>query len=231
MKHVLVTGATSGIGKDILESLKESKQYEPIGLGRKIESLDGFKTIKADLSTPAASSQISEGLRDHLGGDSLYAIIHCAGVFLRKPFLETTDEDWDQQFQTNVMGTIRATRVALGHMQEGARIITVGSTLGLRPVAQTAAYSASKAAIDNLTRCLALELADQKITVNCIHPGIVETPIHGGSHTFADDMAAAQPLGRVGQPSDIFSSIEYFLAPGSAWTTGSVLNVDGGINL
>lgn len=108
-------------------------------------------------------------------------------------------------------------------------IVNVSSTLGVRPTAGTGAYSAMKAAQINWAQSLALEGAQHGIRVNCVAAGIVDTPIHppGMIH----QMHSAQPLGRVGRPEEIAQSIYFLATEQSAWTTGSVLHVDGGINL
>lgn len=114
----------------------------------------------------------------------------------------------------------------------------ISSTLAHKPTPMTAAYSASKAAIQNLTKTLALEGAPFNIRVNCVSPGIVETPIHNlakldveARQKRADLMHSLQPLARMGKPNDIAEAVYFLGSEASAWTTGSILDVDGGINI
>ena len=116
-------------------------------------------------------------------------------------------------------------------------IVNVSSTLGLRPTADTSAYSATKAAMVNWTHSLALGLGAQNIRANCVCPGLVDTPIHPFHDQPAErkqitlqKMAHMQPLGRIGTPEEIAKAIYFLACEDSSWTTGSVLSVDGGIN-
>ena len=174
-------------------------------------------------------------------GADVRALVNNAGVYQRASVLESTDESWDVQYQTNLMGSVRMARATLPAMLRAGEgsIVNVASTLGLAPVAHVGAYAASKAAMISFTRTLALECAPRRVRVNCVAPGLVETPIHGDVFGRADEasnalraqMDAMQPLGRMGRPEEIAEAIFYFCSPLSAWTTGAVLSVDGGIGL
>ena len=117
-------------------------------------------------------------------------------------------------------------------------IVNVSSTLGLKPTADTSAYSASKAAMNNWTQSLALALGSKKIRANCVCPGLVDTPIHS-FHSLSipekektlQKLSPMQPLGRVGKSEEIAQSIYFLASEESAWTTGAILSVDGGINI
>ena len=120
----------------------------------------------------------------------------------------------------------------------GHSIVNVSSTLGLRPIENVSAYCATKAAMISWTETMALELGAQNIRVNCVAPGLVDTPIHP-FHSQAPEkkqqslekLAPMQPLGRVGTAEEIARSIYFLASEDSAWTTGATLSVDGGINL
>lgn len=174
------------------------------------------------------------------GSLSIKALINNAGIYERAPFIDCTDEIWERQLTSNLIAPARLSRqiVPLIAASGGGTIVNISSTLGLRPAPTTAAYSAAKAGLINLTMTMARELADLKIRVNCICPGIVDTPIHafhGIDTPEAKATVAAldklQPAGRIGRPEEVAAGVLYFCQPLSEWTTGAVLNIDGGINL
>lgn len=147
---------------------------------------------------------------------------------------------WLRQFEVNLMGPVRIARALFPYFKEhgGGSIVNVASTLGMRPTGPTSAYSASKAAMINWTQSLALEGGPAKIRANCVCPGIVDTPIHSfhslqnlqKEQTLAQ-LNPLQPLGRIGQPEDVAKAVYFLGSDLSSWTTGSILAVDGGINL
>ncbi len=251
----LVTGAGSGIGRAVALAFLASG-WDVILVGRRRGPLDDVaKThpgravvapcdlTKADEVAALAAELESGALAPHLPG-SLKALVNSAGIYERASFLETSDQAWERQLTANLLAPARLTRrmapILAGN--GGGSIVNVASTLGQRPVPDTSAYSASKAGLINLTQTMALELAGSNIRVNCVCPGIVDTPIHafhGGGRPGAtpearealEKLGPLQPLGRVGTPEEVAAGILYFCQPLSSWTTGAVLSVDGGINL
>jgi NAD(P)-dependent dehydrogenase (short-subunit alcohol dehydrogenase family) len=145
-----------------------------------------------------------------------------------------------RQFQVNLFGPIQWTQMVMPLLEKSGHgsIVNVSSTLGLRAGATSGAYSAAKAAMNSWTQSLAIEYGPKKVRVNAICPGIVDTPIHS-FHSLPDQdkekslqaMAKLQPLGRIGRPEEIAEAIYFLASEQSAWTTGAVLSVDGGINL
>ena len=167
-------------------------------------------------------------------------IVNNAGIFLPAPTGEDLDEIWLKQFQVNLMGPVRLVRHFWPQLQKQKQssILNISSTLGVRPIANTGAYSASKAALNNWTQSIALEGAAHKIRANSICPGLVDTPIHpfynsdDPQHLEAyKNSQAIQPLERIGQPSDIAPLAYHLISDSSSWTTGAIINVDGGILL
>ncbi len=246
MKSVIVTGAGSGIGKATAERfLKEG--WAVIALGRRIEPLKKLQTTErclaysCDLTDPEQVTKFAADLstmpaHSPFAPQNLRALINNAGIFTRQSFLETDEQKWQEQFAANFFAPVRLTKAVLPFISQGGSIVNVSSTLGLKPVAGTAAYSAAKAALINWTQTLALEMAPLLIRVNCVCPGIVDTPIHAfheakDKQEILDSLKNLQPLGRVGKPEEVAHSIYHFCAPGSEWMTGSILAVDGGINL
>ena len=243
----VVTGAGSGIGRAIVLRLA-TEGHQVFGVGRdrtKLESTQSeapghvqFST--ADLARAEDCEQVAEKIGVWLKsvGTPLCGLVNNAGVYDYLPFLQTADEKWEQQFQTNLLSSVRLTRLMYPSLKVSApsSVLNISSTLGLRPIANTSAYSAMKAAMVSWTKTLALESARDGVRVNCICPGLIDTPIHNFHKASADDpdkvrAHAAQPLGRMGSADEIASAAWFLLSEASAWTTGTILTVDGGISL
>jgi NAD(P)-dependent dehydrogenase (short-subunit alcohol dehydrogenase family) len=244
----IVTGASSGIGQAIAYKLC-GLGHSVFGLGRDPEKLERvairmphgkFTRHAADLADPKATHQAVVSARAWLESSRLplFGLVNCAGVFDRIPFHLTSDTIWERHFHNNLMSAVRLTRELYPDLKRGSpsSVLNISSTLGTRPVAETSAYSALKAAMNNWTQTLALEWAPDGIRANVLSPGLVDTPIHGFHRAAADDpdrarAEAAQPLGRMGRPEDIAETAVFLLSPSSSWTTGSIVTVDGGISL
>lgn len=235
MKSVVITGAGSGIGK--ATALKFAKEnYHIFLLGRDIQKLESAKQgcvsstlISCDLTqTESAQKAVQTILKSPYPIETL---VNNAGTFVYKSFDQTSEEDWMGQFQIHIMAAQRLTQGLWSHFVKNKKgsIVNVTSTLGVRPTANTGAYSAMKAAQINWTQSLALEGAAHNIRVNAVSPGIVDTPIH--AREAIAQMQGAQPLGRVGKPEEIAEAIFFLASDKSAWTTGANLHIDGGINL
>lgn len=245
MKTVLITGAGSGIGAATAIKFAQNN-YHVVLMGRRKVALEevaklcpAHSILPCDLQNPqevkkAAASLLS---RKDL---SLEVLVNNAGIFTRHSFAEGHDETWFDQFNVNLFGVVRLTRELWPTFvkQNKGSIVMVSSTLGLKTSPMTSAYSASKAALISLTHSLALEGGPHRIRVNCVAPGIVDTPIHDFHSAPLDKKAQVlqnlqglQPLGRIGTSQEIADSIYFLGSDSSSWTTGAVLAVDGGINL
>jgi NAD(P)-dependent dehydrogenase (short-subunit alcohol dehydrogenase family) len=235
----VVTGAGSGIGQSIAVQIAE-RGHQVFGLGRDQAKLmntsrlirSGTFVFKAvDLACAEKTSSAVQEIQGWLDQTSLplLGLVNNAGVYDNASFSETPDSIWERQFNSNLLSAVRLTRLLYPCLKAAApsSVLNISSTLGLRPIVGTSAYSALKAAMVNWSQTLALEWAPYQIRVNCICPGIVETPIHG-TRVLSGSL---QPIGRVGQPHDIAKAAWFLLSEDSAWTTGSVLTVDGGISL
>ncbi len=242
----LITGAGSGIGR--ATALKFSTGYDRLILvGRSEDKLKATaaeascpcEVLPCDLSESAAVRDLIQKVERIFNNSSeagqLQALVNNAGVFDRTDFLQSSDDYWLYHFQNNLMSALRLTRELFPLLKRAQGSVTnVSSTLGLRPVAQTAAYSAMKAAMVSWTQALALEWAPHGVRVNCVAPGLVETPMHQHLLDQAgvrEQMDKAQPLGRMGRPEEIAEAIYFLSSQASSWTTGSVFSVDGGIHL
>jgi NAD(P)-dependent dehydrogenase (short-subunit alcohol dehydrogenase family) len=243
-KAALITGASSGIGAATAK-LFSDKGYFVFLLGRNEERLqevaltcrNGSSLLKADLNNEAQIEKYTQHLFQR-PDTSLEVLVNNAGIFERNDLLHDGQDVWRKQFDTNLFGSVNLTHklLPLFLVQGKGSIVNVSSTLGLKPVAHTSAYSASKAAMISWTQTLALELGPKNIRVNCVCPGIVDTPIHS-FHKASDkdqtieQMKSLQPLQRIGTSEEIAEAIYFLASPQSSWTTGSILSVDGGINL
>lgn len=239
----IITGAGSGIGAATARRLS-ADGFAVVLVGRKSEKLEAVaKTlftphvlVSADLTKPDAARQVVAALaHPQVAAHPFQALINNAAIFHRLSFAETTESIWREEIETNLLAPVRLIRTVLSQFAEGGVIINVSSTLGIRPIANTSAYSAAKAALNNLTQCLALELAP-RIRVCGVCPGIIDTPIHP-FFTESDQSQGrqsahqAQPMQRMGRPDEIAAMIGFLTGQESTWTTGSLHVVDGGIGL
>jgi NAD(P)-dependent dehydrogenase (short-subunit alcohol dehydrogenase family) len=164
---------------------------------------------------------------------SIHILVNNAGILLPGSAESLTEAQWDETFSTNVRGVWLLTRAVLPHLRAagGGSIINIGSVLSLLGARNRVAYAASKGAVLAMTRAMALDHAADKIRVNCICPGIVETEMVAA---FQMDEAGRQqriamhPLGRFGQPEDIAGLAVFLASDESSWITGASYHVDGG---
>lgn len=244
----MVTGAGSGIGQAIAQRIADAG-HRVVGLGRSPQKLDEtdrsipggrFAGLAVDLADTKAAMNAVANVRARLEEWQmpLLGVVNNAGVFDRRAFTQSPDSLWVHQFENNLLSAVRLTRELYPELKRGSpsSVLNISSTLGIKPVADTSAYSAVKAAMLNWTRTLALEWAPDKIRVNAIAPGLVDTPIHPfhaqpANAPVRQQVNRMQPLGEVGQPRDISEAAWFLLSDGSRWTTGSTLTVDGGIGL
>lgn len=246
IRYALITGAGSGIGLATAEHFLKNN-WRVIAVGRtqtKLEELrskfpDQVVAIQCDIAKAHDVSKLISKITDLI--PQIKALVNNAGIWKRVSFFETDDDTWREQFETNVLGSVRITRdlLKLSIAQDNTlSVVNISSTLGVRPIADTAAYSASKAAMVSWTKTLALEVAKYKIRVNCICPGLVDTPIHDFHQNASAESIAlravlqnAQPIGRLGKPEDIAAGAYYLCSDQAEWVTGSTLSIDGGISL
>lgn len=241
-KTVFITGASRGIGAETA-LLFAKKGFKINILGRNPQRLQevlskcenasgtsGHEAFAVDLSNIEELYKFCENYL-HAPGRQLHTLINNAGIFDYKRFEDQTVSDWDNLYRTNLLGPIVLTQKLLPLLkQNSGSIINVSSSLAHTPIANTAAYSAMKAAMNNWTKTLAIELAPYQVRVNSISPGIVDTPLHDFK-TEEDRNSAGQQhlLKRVGQPLEVAESL--FHIAHAEWMTGSDLILDGGISL
>lgn len=245
-KVAVVTGGSSGIGKEVAKRLVEAGARVVI-TGRdtaKLEqaaneidtSCEHVRLFAGDIALPSTAQAIVDlAVREFGGVDILF---NNAGVFRPKSFLEVDGDEYDWFLDTILKGKFFMAQAAAKAMQKrgGGVIVQTGSFWANQAVGATpaAAYSAANAGVHALTRNLAIELAPLKIRINAVAPAVVETPIFG---TFMDaaqvkdalpTFNAFHPLGRNGQPADIADAVLFLASDEASWITGAVLPVDGG---
>jgi NAD(P)-dependent dehydrogenase (short-subunit alcohol dehydrogenase family) len=246
-KVVLVTGATSGIGKAC--ALAFARQGAKVAcVGRKqnalatvIEEIKSNRaealSVKADL---AIASQADDVISQVVGAFSgLDVLVNAAGHISSGTIENTSDEAWDDMMNVNVRAAFRLMRQAMPHLIERkGNVVNVSSVTGLRSFPGVLAYCVSKSAVDQLTRCSALEVAAKGVRINAVNPGVVVTEIHkrGGMNTdayeaFLEHSKQTHPLGRVGQPEEIAALVTFLASDEARWITGATYSIDGGRHL
>jgi NAD(P)-dependent dehydrogenase (short-subunit alcohol dehydrogenase family) len=246
LKTVLITGGATGIGLETGKALLQSGEFRLLILGRSQENLNHAAEELQNpelVSTYLCDLRDSEQIRKTLERitavhKNLYGLVNNAGVYPFGGIASTSEESWDDTFDVNLKAPfllIQALVPLMARNRDGGRIVNVSSTAGLLPNHFALAYSVSKAAMIQLTKTLAKELGKDNITVNCVCPGIVRTPLHEAYHQSRSELeefyarrGAAFPLGRIGDPADVAGAIKFFLSPDASWVTGDVLVVDGG---
>ena len=245
-KVALVSGAGSGIGRAVAEALaREGASVVLMGRSRGklddvVSRLPGGRSlaVAGRHEDPADSANAVRSAVETFGG--LDILVNNAGVFVPGKAGEVTVEAWNEALQVNLTGPFILTREAMPHLRRrGGAVVNVASTLGIRPIPGATPYSVAKAGLIMLTLSSAVEEAPHGVRVNCVCPGVVDTPIHRqrvgddpkALRNLLDEMGRIHPLGRVGKPEEVASMVLFLASPESAWTTGAVVAVDGGILL
>ncbi len=243
-KVAFVTGATSGIGRACALGFARLGA-KVVCVGRNESALQKIAAEMQDYSTEAVVLQadlsvLSEGERaietavKTLGG--IDVLVNAAGHISSGTIENTSLDAWDEMLNVNVRAIFNLMQKALPSLIERrGNIVNVSSVTGLRAFPGVLAYCVSKAALDQLTRCSALELAAKGVRVNAVHPGVVITERHtrGGMSDdayakFLEHSTTTHPLGRVGRPEEIADLVLFLASEQAAWITGATYSIDGG---
>jgi NAD(P)-dependent dehydrogenase (short-subunit alcohol dehydrogenase family) len=239
-KRTLVTGAGRGIGRSIVERcVAEGARVVLVDLDAgeseaAAAELGAEAGIGADVTDSAAVASAVSAAAERLGG--LDAVVNNAGIPVAGAVHEVAEEVWDRGLAVDLKSVYLVSSAAWPLLREadGGVIVNTGSIAGMWGTNGQAAYAAAKAGVIMLTKCMALDGANDGIRVNCVSPGFIRTPM---LETFLDSqpegtgaaLAARTPLGRLGQPLDIAEGFVYLLSDEARWVTGTNLVVDGGV--
>ena len=243
-KVVLVTGATSGIGHSVAVKFAAQSAHV-VALGRNQAALRDVETAVKDaggeplvLAVDVTNSDQAQHAIDETISrfGRLDVLVNAAGHISAGSIEDTSLAAWDAMMNVNVRAVFQLMQMATPHLiKTKGNIVNVSSVTGLRSFPGVLAYCVSKAAVDQLTRCAALELAPKGVRVNAVNPGVVVTEIHkrGGMseeayERFLEHSKTTHPLGRVGDPKEIAELIFYLASERAAWITGATYQIDGG---
>ncbi|WP_406695678.1 glucose 1-dehydrogenase [Singulisphaera sp. Ch08] len=238
----VVTGASKGIGASIAKQLAEAGAAVVVNYSSSKEAADSVVSeivsaggqaiaVRADVSKPTEIDRLFSESKKAYG--RLDILVNNAGIYEFSPLDGITEEHFHKQFNLNVLGLIFATKAAVEHFDAaGGSIINIGSVAGDSPPPGASVYSATKAAVDAVTKSLARELGARNIRVNSLNPGMVETEgVHSAGFMDTDllkQALARTPLGRIGQPKDIAMIAVFLASEDSAWLNGETLFASGG---
>jgi len=236
-KTALVTGASGGIGGAIARQL-HARGAMIVASGTRIEKLEGLAAdlgdrchaVAANLSEPDAPDALIAAAGEAAGGVDI--LINNAGLTRDNLAMRMKDEEWQQVIDVNLSSAFRLTRGVLRGMMKArwGRVVTITSVVGMTGNPGQANYAASKAGLTGMSKALAQEVASRGITVNCIAPGFIETPM---TDALSDDQKAALleriPSGRLGVVDDIAACAVYLSSDEASYVTGQTLHVNGGM--
>jgi 3-oxoacyl-[acyl-carrier protein] reductase len=235
-KVAVVTSASKGIGAAIAEELAQegaavivnyaSSRQQAETLVTNIKSGGGkAKAVRANISKPVEAKQLVDAAVSEFG--QLDIPVNNTGVYDFAPLPQITEEHFDRMFDLNVKGLLFATQAATSVMgKEGGRVINIGSVASVSAPPGASVYSATKGAVDVLTKSLAAELGARKILVNAVLPGPVDTEENlamADADQINEMFIARMPLGRIGQPRDIATVVSFLASPEASWITGQII--------
>lgn len=243
-KIAVVTGASSGIGR-ATAALFAKNGTDVVALGRneaelialREESRNGPGSVRIHLGDLTEMSQVDRLVSETIGHfGRIDVLVNAAGIIKSGNIADTTLDEWDEMMNVNLRSVFYLTQKCVPHLEAvKGNIVNVSSVTGTRAFPNVLAYCVSKAAIDQLTRCTALELAQKGVRVNAVNPGVVVTNLHKRSGMTEDDyqkfLANAEnthPLGRAGTPEEVAELIYFLTSDKARWITGVTYAIDGG---
>jgi NAD(P)-dependent dehydrogenase (short-subunit alcohol dehydrogenase family) len=243
-KVVIVTGASSGIGRaTALLFAKHGSTVIAVGrnakdLGVLRDDAQGKKgSLKVHLADIREHTQVERVVNDTVQSfGQIDVLVNCAGIIMNGTIENTTLDDWDKMMDINLRSLFFMTQKCIPYLEKTkGSIVNVSSVSGTRAFPNVLAYCVSKAGVDQLTRCAALELAPKGIRVNAVNPGVVVSNLHkrGGMadedyKKFLKNSKNTHPLGRVGEPKEVADLIYFLASDKASWITGATYEIDGG---
>jgi NAD(P)-dependent dehydrogenase (short-subunit alcohol dehydrogenase family) len=243
-KVAIVTGASSGIGRATALLFAE-RGIKVVGIGRNEKELTALRqeakekngVLRTHLADIQENSQVERLIIETVeafGG--IDVLVNAAGIIANGSIETTTLDEWDKMMNINLRSVFFMMQKCVPHLEKTrGNIVNVSSVTGVRAFPNVLAYCVSKAAVDQLTRCSALELAPKGIRVNAVNPGVVVTNIHkrGGMdeekyEQFLEHSKTTHPLGRVGEAREVAELIYFLSSESAAWITGVTYEIDGG---
>ena len=227
-KVVVVTGASQGIGADIVKAFRKL-DYRVVATSRSIKPSDdeNILTIAGDIGDPATAQRIVAAGVARFG--RIDTLVNNAGIYIGKPFTDHTAEDYAAVMHVNMAGFYHMTQHAIAEMEKQAsgHVVTVTASLADAPVSGIYSVLAAmtKGGLNAATKALAIEYAKKGIRVNAVAPGIIRTPMHGADTH--DALGAFHPIGHMGETRDIAEAIVFL--DSAPFITGEILHVDGGL--
>jgi NAD(P)-dependent dehydrogenase (short-subunit alcohol dehydrogenase family) len=247
MQIAVITGASSGIGRATAARFGRDGAAI-LAVGRKASALKevaqevegaGGRCVpfEADVTAAGAPGAIVAQAVQAFGG--ITTLVNAAGIIANGTVETTTDAAWDEMLDINLRAPFRLMRAATPQLVASrGSVVNVSSVTGLRAFPGVLAYCVSKAGLDQLTRCAALELAAQGVRVNAVNPGVTVTNLHRRSGVNEENYAAflerskqTHPLGRAGEPEEIADLIAFLASDKAGWITGETISIDGGRHL
>lgn len=239
-KVALVTGGSRGIGAGIAKRLARDGAAVAITYTKGVDAAAsvvkeikdaGGKALAIQAEATDADAVIAAVEKAVATFGKLDVLVNNAGTAIPKPFEETTLEELDRMLDINIRGVFLATKAALQHLNDGGRIINIGSCVGERMMTPgLAAYSATKGAVKMFTQGLSRELGSRRITVNNIQPGPIDTDLNPASGDWAEPQLTNTALKRYGHVDEVAALVAFVASSDAGYITGANLTVDGGTN-
>jgi NAD(P)-dependent dehydrogenase (short-subunit alcohol dehydrogenase family) len=243
-RTVVITGASSGIGRASALLFAENG-WNVVAVGRnerdlamlRDEAQDKEGVVKIHLADLLEATQLERVIIETLGSfRQIDALVNAAGIILNGSIEDTSLEDWDKMMNINLRVIFVMMQKCVPQLElTKGNIVNVSSVAGIRAFPNVLAYCVSKAAVDQLTRCSALELAPKGIRVNAVNPGVIVTNLHkrGGMadedyEKFLENSKKTHPIGRTGTPEEVADLIYFLASEKAGWITGATYEIDGG---